>query len=530
MTAGAQDSSRGGAARTSPGAGRHHSVPTVAVIGAGIGGMASAAHLARMGFRVTVFERNQRPGGRCDRIERDGHVFDTGPTLFIMPDVYAREYAYLGENLHAHLDLLRVDPSYHVIFDDGTDLSLTSDLDSMRQQLEAIEPGSFKAYLEYLSEGHRHYDMAMAKLVDRDFRRPADFFKLSNLPLAVQVKPFVNHYRHMGAYVHSPRLKAAFTFQDVYMGLSPFEAPATFSMMPYTEFAHGVWYPRGGMGTIVNSFFNIAMSAGVRFEFNQPVAKIPVEGRRALGVTLRDGETIPFDFILANADLPYVYKELLPDRALSQKLEGKAYSCSVISFFWGLDTVVESLPPHSLFLVDDYRRNFEDLSRPGSFPHHPSIYLHAPARLDPSMAPPGRDTLIGIVPVAHLNGGESHVAQNRDLARQAIFDRLTETGFPEIESHIKLETSFTPLSWQRRYNLVNGSTHGLSHTLRQLAYFRPSNRHPRYANLYFVGASTRPGTGIPTTLISARLTATRLADEHGLAHSKVTPPRTGPIG
>ncbi len=487
---------------------------TAAVIGAGIGGMATAAHLARMGLNVTVFERNPRPGGRCDRITRDGHIFDTGPTLFIMPDVYAREYAALGEDLQAHLDLLRVDPSYHLIFDDGSKLALSSDLECMRQQLEAMEPGSFQAYLRYLDEGRRHYELAMARLVCRDFRCARDFFSAANIPLAYQVKPFARHYRHMGRFVRSSRLKAAFTFQDVYMGLSPFEAPATFSMMPYTEFAHGVWYPRGGMGKIVESLFSVAQSNGVAFAFNRPVAQISVSGGSARGVVFDDGQMQPFDFIIANADLPYVYKELLPDTSSSRKLAAKAYSCSAISFFWGLDAPLVELPPHSLFLVDDYRRNFDDLARPGTFPRHPSLYLHAPARLDPAMAPPGEDSLIGIVPVAHLRPGDNHVAESRDLARQAIFDRLALLGISDFASHIKFETSFTPLSWQRRYNLMNGSTHGLSHTLRQLAYFRPSNRHPKYANLYFVGASTRPGTGIPTSLISARLTATRLADDH----------------
>lgn len=487
---------------------------SVAVIGAGIGGMAAAAHLARRGLKVVVYEKNSRPGGRCDRITRRGHAFDTGPTLFIMPQVYEREFARLGDDVHARLNLRRVDPSYHLVFDDGTQLALSSDMACMRDQLEAIEPGSTDGYARYLEEGRRHYDLALEHLVERDFRRAGDFFHPAMLPMALRVHALSNHYRRTGAFVHSPRLRAAFTFQDIYMGLSPFEAPATFSMMPYSEFAHGVWYPEGGMSQVAEAVHDIAVQSGVEFQFNCEVEAIPTDGRRALGVQLEHAERVPSDFVVANADLPYVYKELLPDDDLSRRLEGKAFSCSVISFYWGLDTVIPELGPHTLFLVDEFRSNFESLSRPGTFPSNPSLYLHAPARLDPRMAPPGEDTLIAIVPVAHLDERGQHDAEYRDRARQAVFDRLARMGRPDFASHIKFETAFTPRSWRRRYNLMKGATHGLSHGLSQLAYFRPDNCHPRYENVYFVGASTRPGTGIPTTLISARLTATRLADEH----------------
>jgi phytoene desaturase len=492
--------------------------PSAAVIGAGVGGLVAATHLARSGTQVTVFEKNQRPGGRCDRLERQGHRFDTGPTLFIMPLVYAAELAALGADLESLLQLQRVDPTYRLVFDDGRRLDLTSDLDRMQSQLESIEPGSFAGYLEYLREGKRHYDLALPKLVERDFRHAWEFFQPSNIPLLAQVRPLANHYRHMNSYVSSPRLKAALTFQDVYMGLSPFEAPATFSMMPYTELAHGVWYPKGGMYSVIEALFAIAQEAGVEFRFNEPVSRIELEGARASGLKLSSGESIPFDFVVANADLPYAYRELLPDQALSRNLERKRYSCSVISFFWGVDTVAESLGPHTLFLADDYRGNFDALALPGTMPPSPSLYLHAPARLDPAMAPPGSDTLIAIVPVAHLGDGSRQDVDDIDRARQAVFHRLAQVGIDDLGRHIKFETCFTPRSWRKRYNLVKGATHGLSHNLTQLAYFRPSNRHPFYPNLYFTGASTRPGTGIPTCMISGRLTARRLMDEHGLIH------------
>jgi phytoene desaturase len=207
---------------------------SVIVIGAGIGGIATAAHLAHHGYHVIVLEKNRQPGGRCNRFSRDGHHFDSGPTLFIMPLVYQAEFASLGASLHEMLELRRVDPTYHLVFDDGSQLALTSDLDRMREQLEAIEPGSMDGFLRYLEEGHRHYEIGMARMAERDFRAATDFFSLDNLPLLFSLKPLVPHYQHMSDFFTNPRLKEAFTFQDVYMGLSPFDAPATFSMMPYT--------------------------------------------------------------------------------------------------------------------------------------------------------------------------------------------------------------------------------------------------------------------------------------------------------
>ena len=484
----------------------------IIVIGAGVGGLTAAIHLARRGMQVTVIEKNDKPGGRCASISRDGHHFDTGPTLMVMPLLYESEFAALGASMHAALDLQRVDPTYHLVFDDGSQLALTSDLESLQEQLETFEPGSFQGLLRYMDEGYRHYHLGIERLVKPDFRKASDFFTLANLPLLYQVKPLIHHYRNMSSYFDDPRLKAAFTFQDVYMGLSPFEAPATFSMMPYTELAHGVWYPKGGMYSIVEALAELARDAGVEFVFDTAVDRIDVVGDSARGVMI-NGQLMEADAVLANADLPYVYQHLLPLEGEAQSLAHKRYSCSVVSFFWGLDKTYETLPPHTLFLASDYRENFTSIIRDLGLPANPSLYIHAPARLDPSMAPQGEDTLIAIVPVGHMRAdGEQDWGALRDQARSHVFRRLSAVGIRDLESHIKFEINFTPPSWRKRYNLMKGSTHGLCHNLMQLGYFRPDLQHRRYRNLYFTGASTRPGTGMPTAMVSGRLAAQRILD------------------
>ncbi len=487
---------------------------SVIVIGAGIGGITAAVHLARAGLHVTVLEKNARPGGRCDRFMRDGHHFDTGPTLFVMPLLYESEFRALGSSVQEMLDLQRIDPTYHLVYENGSQLALTSDMTVMEKQLEAIQPGSFQGFLRYLHEGEQHYRLVLENLVQRDFRQASDLFCAQNLSLIFRLKPLINHYRNMSAYFDEPRLKSAFTFQDMYTGLSPFNAPATFSMMPYTELAHGVWYPRGGMYSIVEGLMDLALRAGVEFSYNTPVEQITTHSNYAQGVRLADGSHLQADVVLANADLPYVYQRLLPPNGMEKAFMHKHFSCSAISFFWGLDKIYPDLGPHTLFLTDDYRQTFQCIEQYRRLPVNPIIYLHAPARLDPCMAPPDQDTLTAIIPVGHLRDeDEQNWGELRDQARRQIFRRLQTIGITDIEAHIKFEETFTPLSWSKRYNLAKGSTHGLSHRLTQMAYFRPSNRHPGYRNVYFVGASTHPGTGIPTAMVSGRLVSERIKDE-----------------
>jgi len=487
---------------------------SVIVIGAGVGGITAAIHLARGGLHVTILEKNSHPGGRCDRFIREGHHFDTGPTLFLMPLLYEAEFRALGTSMHERLDLRRIDPTYHLVFDDGSQLELSSDLISLQEQLELIQPGSFQGLLRYLQEGDRHYQLALDKLVNRDFRKASDFFNFQHLPLLFRLKPLIHHYRNMSAYFDDPRLKAAFTFQDSYMGLSPFEAPATFSLMPYSELVQGVWYPKGGMYSVVEALTDLARQAGVEFIFNSTVERIDTNSTHARGALLTDGTRLDADVVLANADLPYVVQDLLPQDGMVKALSRKQFSCSVISFFWGVDKTYEALGPHTLFLADDYRENFVSIDSDLGLPANPSLYVHAPARLDPSMALPGHDTLTAIVPVGHLNEkGEQDWGKLRNEARQHVFRRLQTLGITDLQSHIKFEETYIPPDWRKRYNLLKGATHGLAHTLTQMAYFRPSNRHPRYQNLYFVGASTHPGTGVPTAMVSGRLVSERIRNE-----------------
>ena len=484
---------------------------TALVIGAGIGGVATAARLARSGYEVTVVEKNAEPGGRCGRIVRDGHRFDIGPTLFLMPEVFEETYAALGERLSDHLDLRRINPTYQIRFGDGAELRLTPDINTMQGQLEQIEPGSFGGFLRYLEEGRRHYKMSLRHFVGRNFYSLPDYFSPGNLPLLFKLRALNKHYANIGNYFQNPMLKAAFTFQNMYLGLSPYDAPATYSLLQYTELADGVWFPMGGMYRTIETLVAIAEAKGVRFIYNAPVEKIEVERQRANGVVLSDGRRLTADTIVANADLPYVYRELLPDRAEADRLERMKYTCSAIMFYWGVDKVYPQLGHHNVFLAGDYRASFDRIFKDHTLPDEPSFYVHAPTRTDPVAAPSGQDTLMALVPVGHL---DESIGQNWDAlqsrARRAVLDRLKQIGLNDLTDHIKFEVSYTARDWNQKFNLVKGAAFGLSHNFMQVGYLRPHNRHRKYRNLYFVGASTHPGTGLPIVLLSARLTTERI--------------------
>jgi phytoene desaturase len=492
--------------------------PTVLTIGAGIGGLCSAARLAANGLKVKVLEKNSHAGGRCDQIIRDGHVFDTGPTLMLMPHIYAETFASLGERMEDYLELKRVDPTYRIHFDDGSSLDLTSNLNSMQSQLEQIEPGSFRAFLKYMCEGIKHNHLAVEGIAGQNFDSIFDYFRPSNLSKFIRLKATTKHYTNIGRYFKDPRLKAAFTFQDMYLGISPFDAPATYSLLQSTELTDGVWYPKGGLYRIIEALVEVAEKKGVEILYDTPVQQIDYNDNLVTGVTLKNGQHLIADIVIANADLTYVYRSLLPDRSQSAKIEKKVYTCSSFMFYWGVDRKYDELQCHNLFLAGDYKGSFKRVFKDLNLPDEPNFYIHAPERIDPSMAPDGQETLMALVPVGQMDDkAPQDWKAIMDQARKIIFSRLADIGVKDLQDHVKFELCLPPEDWKNRYNLSKGAGHGLSHIFTQIGYLRPQNRHKRYRNLYFVGASTHPGSGLPTVQMSANLTTDRITRDFNLA-------------
>jgi phytoene desaturase len=486
------------------------------IVGGGIGGLATATRLAQAGYAVTVLEKNEIPGGRCGRMNLDGYRFDTGATIFLMPQLYAKAFAWLGARMEDHLDLRRIDPTYHLDFPGGSRLNLTSDMTEMRRQLEAIEPGSTGRMMQYLSEGEYTFRRAVPIMVEQDFPHIWDFFNPANLLLFARVRSFQRHSTYADSFFRDERLRTAFTFQDLYMGLSPEDSPAAYSLMQYSELATGMWYPQGGMYRVAEVFHELARRAGADIRLRTPVERILVADGRARGAMTADGEFFPADLVVGNADLSYVYDKLLPDRGIAKSLQRREYGCSTIMFYWGMNGRVPGLGAHNVFFSGNFRDNFRALKDGRVASETPDFYVHVPTRIDPSLAPEGCDMLYIAVPVAHIDErAQQDFPAVRERVRAFVLRRLAESGHAGLEAGIRTEASRLPQDWRSRYNLVCGSTHGLSHKLMQMGYLRPRNRHPRYRNVYFSGASTHPGTGIPMVLASARHTADRIFREWG---------------
>jgi phytoene desaturase len=488
---------------------------TAIIIGAGVGGIATSVYLAKQGYRVSVYEKNASPGGRCGQIIRDGHRFDLGATIYLMPEIYRKVFDSLGIEPEDNFKTTPLSTLYKIYFEEGVEIAFTTDKDKLKEQLERLEKGSFEKSQQLIKEGYKLFQLAIDKLLGRNFYHLFEFVTLKNALLLVKLKTHLRHMFYIKRFFRNPYLQKAFTFQNIYVGQDPYKAPALFSMLPAAELTEGSCFPVGGMFSITRKLVSMAEDLGVRFNYDEPVIKIKTEGNRATGIVLKNGSTVSASVIIANADLPYVYRQLLPDKSASKHIDKLNYSCSAIALHWGLDKTYPGLGHHSVFLSATYRTNLKKIFQERSLSENPSFYVHAPVRSDPAAAPPGQDTLSVIIPAGHLNDLDDHDWNNlKNIARASVINRLKNAGLTDIEEHIKFEICYLPQTWESIFNLTCGATFGsLGHNIFQMGYFRPHNRHKKYKNLYFTGGSTHPGNGIPLVLLSAKLTSERIFKE-----------------
>lgn len=482
------------------------------IIGAGIGGIATAIYLAKSGFDVKVYEKNSFAGGRCGQVVHDGHRFDLGATMLLMPGVYREIFQTLGLDFEKVLEPETLKDLYTLWFDDGKQLAFTTDMKRMESQIESFEEGSFKSAQKYISEGKQFYKLAKENLIGRNFYNFFQFATPKNMRMLLKLKVYLTHQKYIQRFFRNPHLQMAFTFQNIYVGQSPFDAPAFFSMIPAIELEEGSLFPKGGIYSVVKALISEAESCGVKFRFDKEVIAIKTEGNVAKGLKMAGGEVAEADIVVANADLPYVYRELLPDKRRAGKFNRMRYSCSAMVFHWGLDKIYPQLNHHNVFLSDTFRTGLRVIFRDKMADPAPSFYVHAPSRSDSAAAPEGRDTLSIIVGIGHLDAGKDQDWKAfRKITRDAVIERLVKAGLTDIGEHIQHEICYNPGTWESVYHVAHGSVFGsLSHSLLQMGYFRPHNRHRKYRNLYFAGGSTHPGNGIPLVLLSARLTSERI--------------------
>lgn len=485
------------------------------IIGAGIGGLATANYLAQNGYAVEIYEKNCKPGGRCGQLIQEGHRFDLGATILLMPSLYKQVLSELGVDLEKDLETTSLEPVYKLFFSDGSDFHFTRNEEQMKSQLESTEPNSYPKYQEYVKEGYEYFNLSMNDLLGKNFDHLFQFVNFKSMRLLLKLKTYLRHTDYIQRYFKDPHLQMAFTFQNIYVGQNPYQAPAFFSMLPGAEIAEGALFPKGGMHRLIEKLLELAGKNQVKIQCKSPVQKILVSGNKTEGIMLEDGTIVHADLVVANADLPYVYNKLLPESRKSKRLNKKKYSCSAIVFHWGIDKVYDELEHHSVFLNDPYKEGLDKIFRDKSLSENPSFYIHAPVRSDKSAAPENHDTLSVIVPVAHLDPKNNQDwGKLKQRAREGVIRRLEEAGLYDIEEHIKFEICYLPKTWESSCNVTRGSVFGsLSHSIFQMGYFRPHNQHKKYKNLYFAGGSTHPGNGVPLVLFGAKLTSERILND-----------------
>ncbi|KAJ5757146.1 Phytoene desaturase [Penicillium nucicola] len=429
---------------------------TAIVVGAGAGGIATAARLAKAGYKVTVLEKNNFLGGRCSLIHHDGYRFDQGPSLLLMPEVFYKTFADLDTTPESEgLELLKCEPNYRIWFHDNDYFELSTDLCKMKPQLERHEG----------SDG-----------------RVKRYFK-------------------------SDKLRRIFTFASMYLGMNPFEAPGTYSLLQYTELAHGIWYPKGGFVKILEALTDVGKRLGVDYRLNTEVTSVISSQREIRGVKLQSGEELLADTVIINADLVYAYNNLLPPTRYAESLTKRQASCSSISFFWSFDRVIPELQTHNVFLAEEYRESFDAIFHRHDLPAEPSFYVNVPSRIDPSAAPEGKDAVVVLVPVGHLTYDPDNPQDWTFLinhARDVVFKTIESRTGASLRDSLVLESVETPMTWQSKFNLDRGAILGLSHSFFNVLSFRPKVRHD-IKGLYFVGASTHPGAGVPVALCGAKI-------------------------
>ncbi len=507
---------------------------SVVVIGGGFGGLSTACYLADAGADVTLLEKNEQLGGRASRLETGGFRFDMGPSWYLMPDVFERFFGHFGRSPEEFYTLSQLDPHYRVFWKDGDRVDVVPDLERNKELFESYEPGAADALDAYLEKSEYTYDVGMEHFVYEDRPRLRDYVDPDVLRYSWGLSLLGKMQGHVEDYFEHPKLQQLMQYTLVFLGGSPTNTPALYNLMSHVDFNMGVYYPDGGIGAVVDGIVELATDLGVEFVTDAEVTAI--EGRRgAFAVDVAgngdanegrtadgdarevsanggDGDRYLADLVVSNADYAHTERELLPPEKRQYTdayWESRTYAPSAFLLYLGVEGDVEELAHHTLVLPTAWDRHFEQIFDDPAWPDDPAYYLCVPSKTDDTVAPEGHSNLFALVPIAP---GLTDTPALRDRYRDVVLDDIAANTGTDLRDRIVVEETFCVDDFADRYNSYQGSALGLAHTLRQTSLFRPPHASGTVDGLYFTGATTTPGIGVPMCLISGQLTAERVAD------------------
>lgn len=486
----------------SAGTGRPHAV----VIGAGLGGLAAAIRLGARGYRVTVLDRLDQPGGRARVFRQDGFVFDAGPTIITAPFLLEDLWRLAGQRMEDHVALVPVSPFYRVRFHDGAMFDYTGDAEAMRREVARFAPGDVEGYERFVRESERIFRVGFERLAHVPFDSLWDMVKI--VPDMVKLGSWRTVYGLVSSLIRDERLRQVFSFHPLLVGGNPFDATSIYCLIAFLERKWGVHFAMGGTGAIVKGLVDLIAGQGGLVRLNTEVEEITVGGRRATGVRLTGGEVLRADVVVSNGDAGWTYRRLLPVHLrrhwTDRKLDRARYSMGLFVWYFGTKRRYEDVQHHTILLGPRYRGLLDDIFHRKVVAEDFSLYLHRPTATDPSLAPPGHDAFYVLSPVPNLESGTDWAAEAEGYRRR-VARYLSDTLLPGLEDEVVSSRMLTPREFETDYLSLRGAAFSFEPVLTQSAALRPHNRSEEIDRLYLVGAGTHPGAGVPGVLSSARV-------------------------
>lgn len=480
--------------------------------------------LAQRGFQVQVFEKAPVIGGRNAELAVGDYRFDLGPTFLMMKFLLDELFEECGRHTSSYLDCRALDPMYALHFDHKS-LLARSRPEDMKLEIERAFPGEGRNLDRFLTRESSRFKK-LYPCLQKSYGTIASLISPTLLAALPHVALGRSLHDVLSDYFQAEELRLAFTFQSKYLGMSPWDCPGLFTMIPYTEHAHGVYHVMGGLCRISDALARVALEEGAEIHTSNPVRRVLVKGRRATGVELESGEKIAADAVVLNADFGHAVSTLFePDqlrRYKPESLQRRKFSCSTFMMYLGLDRTFES-EHHTIVFAKDYKRNLEDISDRKIASSDISIYVRNSVITDPSSAPAGHSALYILVPVPNNTSGLPW-SELKEIYRARVIEILQERSpFRDLEKHIRAEVIVTPEDWERKSSVFLGATFNLGHDWRQMLYLRPHNEFEEFSHCYLVGGGTHPGSGLPTIFESARISSNLICEKYGVAYPQPKP-------